>query len=340
MLENNYNQKKKYELATNTGIREALILLINGRYNHRNVIEVVELFTQVGKSIITRRKHLSYLISDWKEFQLELEDVVLDYIAPLFARDENGIFIELKNYFDFESELDIENQIYRLICSRIHKESIKTFEHRDPIGKVFYRSLRYVLSKHLNWIKYKDENGVVIISDSNEIGKGATQDEIADSLSLKFDGSTSLVKAIESCISTLIDGKKAIIVSELLSIIREQMIYSEGNSNNHSPDLDMTIDLHIERTINQIDLDILERYVDQKKLDAKEKLGFKKAIKSLLEDFQRDDSNASYYMYLAEELPSLDSEIIYQEKYRTRFEYVAKKAKHIFSASVIIDFKV
>ncbi len=321
-------------------IKKALSSLKNGCYDFDDVKNVVSHFTEVGKSILTRKKHLHYLISDWKDFQIELDDVVLDYIAPLFARDEEGIFIELKKYFEFDSDLSIEDQIYKLLHSTIHQESIKTFEYRDPIGKVFYRSLRYILSKHPNWEKRKN-NGQLVITVSDNETEIATPDRIIETLKLNEEGSTSLVKALESCLSKLLDEDSSpVIVAELLYAIRKKLAVGPSDSGYHDPSHEMTVQLHINNTIEQIGIDVLERYVLTNKLSPEESIGFKTALRAMLNDFQENYSNGSYFSYLSRELSELHSEEEYREKYRTQFEYVAKMAKRTFSASIKTDYKV
>ncbi len=335
------SKEKEIFLLNSNDIREILIHLITGDYHRKDIYGAVHHFADIGKSIIIRMRHFSSLIADWADFQIELDDVVLDYIAPLFARDEKGIFVELEKYFDFESELDINDQIYRLIHSILNQESIRTYEHRDPLGKVCYRSLRYILTKHPKWRKERNEHGELIIVSDDSSFADSTSERIAQLLKFNVDGSTSLVKALEFCLIKLLDTEKInVVVTELLAMVRMKLSLGDDKPIHQDPSLGMTVDIHITKTVKQIDSEILQRYESSKKLLPVERKGFNNALKKLLKDFKQDFSDGSYYTYLAAELADLDSEEVYKEKYRTQFEYVAKVAKQSFSASIKTDFKI
>ncbi len=326
-------------------LKESLQKLCNGNYLRSDVNVVVTHFIEITKRIILQKPNLQYLLSEWNEFGNELDDIALDYVAPLFARDENGIFIELKTYFsqDFlNNNVDVSDAINRLIHSTIKQESIRVYEDRDPIGKIFYRSLRYILTKHTEWEKTKSKGGEPIISLVGMDFPMASEDIIIINTRISEGGSAGLTKGIElGLIMTIGKMRQSVPVRFVLKAVRSQ-IDRDYTSVNHTADpaLEMAIEIHVKNALQSIDISILGSYEEKNKLQSREREGFIQALSHVLKDFHSGNGNISYYDYLAAELPELKSQEQYMKQYRKQFEYVAKITKRTFSANVKTDFKL
>jgi len=66
-----------------------------------------------------------------------------------------------------QSDAELHMVFQRLVFGNTQQEMIRLFQERDPIGKVLYRSLRYVLSKHPGWTKTKTDQNLTILTDSH-----------------------------------------------------------------------------------------------------------------------------------------------------------------------------
>ncbi|NOZ74317.1 MAG: hypothetical protein GXO90_02925 [FCB group bacterium] len=324
---------------------ETLFKLCDGTYRNEDVNIVVRYFINITKAIILKTNNLNWLTGEWREFEGEVEDVALDYIAHLFARDDGGVFIELKSYFDPIRDIpdsDLNSALERLIYSTVHQESIRVFGDRDPVGRIFYRSLRYILAKHPDWEKFKLPDGSQRIAVSGRENRPATELSIMKEFKITNFHSVGLTETLERGLITLLEKeKRSVPVKQLLNQIRLQL--SDGTINTSVPGetgLEITMLYHLETTLREVNQSILEKYEKDNKLLANERAAFSRAVKKILEDFRVNQNGTSYYEYLSNELPSLKDSENYRTHYRKQFEYVAKVAKKTFSASVKSDFKL
>ena len=324
---------------------DSLHRLCEGNYRIDDVTLVVSQFSNMAKVLIARHSHLKRLTNEWSEFQSEIEDVALDYIAPLFARDETGVFIELKKYFDpvfTDDSPDIESAVERLIYSIIHQESIRIYENRDPVGRIFYRSLRYIMSKHPEWTKEKKPDNSVWIRSPLTNSFDVPETRITEAFKIIDKDTAGLTKTIERGLIELICRSQCSVpVKGVLNTIRQQLkpngsyVFNGGD-----PDIELTVDYHIGKVLTEIDETILVKYVKDRKMVNNERKGFLAALEHVLTDFQRGENGFSYFEYLSKHLPQLTQPETYQKDYRKQFEYVAKKAKRTFSAHIKSDFRL
>ncbi|MFQ6613631.1 MAG: hypothetical protein ACE5D1_02200 [Fidelibacterota bacterium] len=324
---------------------QSLIRLCDGTYQNDDVIIVVRHFINVTKATILKKNRLGGLTGEWKDFESEIEDLALDYIAHLFARDDTGAFIELKTYFDPlrpGSDQDLRTAIERLIHSTVHQESIRVFGDRDPVGRIFYRSLRYILPRHSNWKKIRMPDGSQRITISDRGDNPASESLIAEEFRITNSQSVGLTETIEQGLIRLLEKeKRSVPVKHMLNQIRLQLGADPAKPTiQEDMGLKITLAHHLDTTLREVDRSILKKYEKDHKLLANERKAFSRAVKRVLEDFRVNRNGTSYYEYLSNELPSLKDQRRYQTRYRKQFEYVAKMAKNIFSARVKSDFNL
>lgn len=95
-----------------------------------------------------------------------------------------------------------------------------------------------------------------------------------------------------------------------------------------------TVTRYIENTIDEIDKTILKNYVCEQKITPKERQAFQQSLQTLLAEHANGGCTNHYFDYLSESLDTLEDMEEYMQNYRTKFEYVAKTAKTLFSASI------
>jgi len=295
--------------------------------------------------LLLTKPELRGIVNEWTEHHLELEDKSLDFIAHLFARDEVGKFVELEKYFApflIDDKSSIIKAIDRLIHSTIHQESIRLYESRDPIGRVFYRSLRYILTKNSRWKKMGTGSEALLTHKKLVKSQPVELDKLDNYFVLHDELATSLVKTIESGLYQIIEiEKKSVRIGDILQALRKHMkILTNQKYFEESKSLEMSIKIHIKETISKIDQKILKKYVLETKINAIERQAYHDALYAILKDFSNNYNGYSYFDYLSIELSSLISKKDYYEKYRRQFEYLAKIAKRQFSAKIKSDFKL
>lgn len=334
------NKKSKF--------KKALTSLCSGEYTRSDVICVVETFCNETKRILYRKETYNWrLFGEWQDREKEVDDISLDIIAPIFVRDKSGVFIELKKYFQDSltlNELEFQNSFYRLINSTINQQSIRLFQEREPLGKVFYRSLRYILRKQEEWEKVEYSNGSNIHL-KNTTSNIASDEQVETAFRNAKQISKSLTKQLEKMLIQLVENEELTVpIHTILKLIRQQSKKELENITKSSSDyldplLNGYISSAIKNTIREIDKQVLQRYESSHKLSSDERNGFKVSLKTLLIDFANGGGDRSYFDYLTESLSSLKSKKDYN-KYRTQFEYVAKLAKAKFSAYIKADFNI
>ncbi|MBS1271275.1 MAG: hypothetical protein MAGBODY4_00404 [Candidatus Marinimicrobia bacterium] len=323
--------------------RSSLYRLCSGDYSHQDVQTVVAAITHQARRFLFHREKKQYQYrGQWANGSTEINDIALDLIAHLFARDETGHFVELEKYFSETRELsdeDFKETVFQLLNSVIQQQSIRLFKERDPFGKAFYRSLRYLQNKHTHWMRTFVDGRLVFALDG-ENQQIMSPDTMVQVIKQSLEGQAPLTEQLEQVLSEVIDNRQqALSVEDLLSHMRVlAQLTLEGITPETSPAVDSfiynIIEVHIKKTVEEIDQSILYRYEADGKLSPAERKGFRESIRPILTDHADGGCQDNYYTYLAECLDSLDDQETYKSAYRTQFEYIAKKAKSVFSAKV------
>jgi len=330
-------------------LKQALIRLCTGEYSTEDIHQVVEVFfTRTRQFLFHRETQHWHFRDEWEDGSTEIDDLTLDFIAPLFARDENGVFIELQRYFQIIGDLPesvLIEQIDRLLNSVIQQQSIQMFRQRDRFGRIFHRSLRYVLSKHPEWERAL-LNGEIIVRNFQNGNTPAPKPLLEEIFRETTQSKFTLTNQIETTIEQLIqEYHYVVLVTDVLSQARQlHQINLERASNEfenpRDPFFNEYVQLEISRTVQEINHTILEKYEKSGKLKPREREGFRKALKHMLMDFSGGGFEENYFTYLSEHLSSLDNMDIYRQKYRAQLEYLVKKSKEIFSARIRNDLSI
>ncbi|MCF7803968.1 MAG: hypothetical protein K9N46_01530 [Candidatus Marinimicrobia bacterium] len=324
--------------------RDALYRLCTGGYSADDVQIVVGRLSRQARRFLFHREKKQYRFrGDWEDGSLEIDDLALDFIAPLFARDGEGVFIELARYFSQSwtlSDDEFLEEVYQLLNGVVQQQSVRLFRERDPFGRAFYRSLRYMLNKHSRWHRVSIEGKAAV---AGKAGNPALieSDEISVVLKESIQGAPSLTEQMEAILHSVLDERgEAILIEEMLTHLRifteSSLEYINADQGSEDPDpfLQTTIKNNIDYTVREVDQTVLSKYEERGKLSSEERLGFRKSLEKVLADFADGGGTLNYFEYLSDSLEPLDCPEVYKTRYRVQFEYVAKKAKDIFSAKI------
>ncbi len=329
--------------------RTALQAMIMGKYTSLDVELVVAQFSNETKRLLIQKESQGWNLRSFsREHQGEMDELSIDFIAALFARDESGIFVVMQNQFGIDLGMDdaqLFSAFQRLVYSHTQQEFIRLFQERDPIGKVLYRSLKYVLTKHPDWIKAKSSNNVYVISAAVFDLEPLEADNLHYLRVGMEKAELSLTARMEYLLDKAITVQKRsfplnILFEELRVFVQQPLDLSYQDSVNSDTILDETINHHIARTLSHLDITLLEKYERDQKLTLEERQFFIAAISDILVAFANGGVDRSYAAYLNQHSRFEISADEYKSKYKKPFEYVAKTAKKDFSARIKIDFKL
>ncbi len=297
---------------------------------------VVEVFISECKTILYKKLYVKGKFFD-ESIDLDPNDLAMDFIAPSFARDEEGTFVILRDFFQpclsYQPE-EFQTVFYQFLNTIVKKELIRYFQEKDPFGKIFYRSLKYILSKHPEWEKSMNRSLEESISVYGR--KLPIADEPDISLALLVSENKILTCRIEKCLEVLLTEKQVSVrISDLLKAVRE-LGMEDTWFGNFSQDIDqpvqMTVSMAISHTVMKIDKLILSKYERENKITPAERKGCREALRELLKEQIQFGSTEKLYDYFIRhvnpDLPNLE----YRQQYRQQFEYIVRKSRKIFSA--------
>ncbi len=287
--------------------------------------------------IIKCRTRGTWYLSEWLED--DTADLALDFIGPLFARDEFGKFAEVNKAFSSyvnSKEKELKDHVDFILNGILKKETIRIFQQRDPLGRYFYRVIRYLLSKHDSWRKIRIVGiGQVITIDKNNLADQSTLESLASECSYSWGLTTKELEPYFEYV--LVKNNYAIPLNLLVGIIRNRhnSVLSEPTDYtvDYPQDLAISVEYWIEDILIILD-EIICRYQVKNKISSKEGDAFRSALRQILTDISDGGLTQSYHKYLIQAMDGQLNEIDYKNIYRIRFEYLAKTAKEHFSARV------
>ncbi len=329
--------------------RKSLSALISGSYTWKEVHEVVKLFSDEAKRLLIKKEFSGWNVRNFhRDGSSELDQIAIDFIAPLFARDNQGIFIILRDQLGEtleHSDTQLFSAFQQLVYSQVHHEFIRLFQERDPVGKVLYRSLRYILSKHPEWEKVKAGNGLQIITATGKVLPVSTEIEVSLQPADSNQSDKSLTGMMENYLKTAINADgQAVVLNKLFRAIRiliqQDVEWITRAHEEIDPLLQATISRRISETLIHIENTLIDNYLAKKKICSDEKQIFRAALSDILTDYANGGVDETYITYLNRHAGFEISNITYTGQYKKQFEYVAKTAKRDFSARIRSDFNL
>lgn len=165
-----------------TIIKDALKRLCINQYSLEDIRVFVNYLSNECIEYLKKSGEIKYILyHEHGNLEQKLEDYAIDIIGPLFARDEKGDFIILKHQFSKcleDQEEKLESQIFQVLKTSVKRGMIQYYGDTDPIGKIFYRSLRYLLEKKKEWAKSELNAHGISISRPGYRNKVATFEDV------------------------------------------------------------------------------------------------------------------------------------------------------------------
>lgn len=263
---------------------------------------------------------------------LTLQELAIDSIAPLFERDESGLFIKLiKAFNEWEPKIESEDQatffLNRVTAKSTEKYVSELLRQSDPFFSKILDSINYLIEKH-NFKKKLIIGTTYIVEDEDFKKIGSLPDSrFINELPIElFKSSNEILTKVFSYIKTNSDRTPAIPLNSLVLKIKhiksETYYLLDTSTNGNESEIDSIINKALGLTFNKM----YESYVNKNKIDENEAEKIKKAIENIVYDMRDGGINTGLHKYLMEQIPSLTFEE-YENRYQNIFEYLYKILK-------------
>ncbi len=327
-------------------------------FPHPNAVnEFVQLCHKMADAYL-RTKLLSNRYSE-NRFGINIDDLAFDVIADIFARDNNGRFVEIHKYFKQFGDISVISDdeffaaLRRLVLGATNVRFFQIYGELDnPLSKII-RNIKLTLKNHSSVITF-------VHNQKNFLAPRNTENLLLDLPSIPIEILSPEFYDRVSSISSLRDMMTAIgdVLKEqknykkIVSLIEVALLIKEAYASDaiiKMENEEFSVDEIIfndqiksiaQDVVSSLKIQYSSRYIEKEKLSKYEItaiLGTTEEI--LINQFcLGDGDSASYYATLQKQFGGLNKEI-YAKKYRVILEYLAKMAKSQMSDILKEDLK-
>ncbi|MDP2208315.1 MAG: hypothetical protein Q8K98_06030 [Bacteroidota bacterium] len=297
-----------------------------------------------------RTKFLSNKYSE-NRFGINIDDLALDVIADIFARDNNGKFVEIHKYFKQFGNLSVlsDDELFaglrRLVFSATNVRFFNIYGEFDPALSKIIRNIKLTLKDHtsVKVIVHNEENFLAPRQTANlllslpfipeEILSPEFYDRVSSKSSLR-----DMLTAIGNVLEEQKNYKKIASLTEVAVLIKEayasDAIRKMGDEEFSAEEIIFNDQIKsiAQEVVSNLKTQYLSRYIEKEKLSKIEIAAIFKATEEILinQFCSGNGDPASYYATLQKQLRDLNKEI-YSGKYRVILEYLSKLAKNQMS---------
>ncbi|OGU84854.1 MAG: hypothetical protein A2W11_12145 [Ignavibacteria bacterium RBG_16_35_7] len=307
-----------------------LIALIKKDLSHRDINYLIELAQTYAFTYLKYRyKNLRkvFLADD-----VTVDELAIEAIAPLFERDENGIFIKLKSAFEsWQPPIETEEKAHfflnRMVGKSVEKYVYELLRDSNPFFSKILDSVNYQIEKQ-GYKKKQILGTTFIVKDGyiKEIGC------LPDSLFLNelppdlFYGMSCVIQKLFDHIKSNTEYVAAIPLNALVLRIKKLKAFNFNFSDRVEFASEVTIDSMLNDALKNTLEKLRGSYSDNGKLSSQEICGIEKAIRNITLDIEDGGINPGLHKYFLEQFPSLALND-YENKYQNIFENLYKFLK-------------
>jgi hypothetical protein len=278
-------------------------------------------------------------------FGLTPDDLALDCLAPLFARDAHGRFMHLETYYtalhwETLPDPDLLACTRRLVFSTVHQQLVRLYRDHDPSLEKIIRNLRNALRGHATLEEERRGNELWIRSTGETTDhrllpempwvflEGELTGYLHDRTPLR-----AIVQHVAAILSAQTIYRRSVPLTSLALILRmaysrfEQEPADEGVVEEAILRPDEAEHL-IRDALDNIEAEKRGTYVGKGKVTVLTYAAYFAAIRSILraEFVENDGMDRSFHEQLQTHLPGLSADE-YKEHHRCHLEYLAKLAR-------------
>lgn len=270
-----------------------------------------------------------------------IKELAIDAIAPLFERDDKGLFVKLiKAFNDWIPKIGSEDHalffLNRIVAKSVEKYVSNLLRESDPFFSKILDSINYLIEK--NGYAKKQILGTTYIVDKGGSSGGWSDGEgndgiknladrnFIDELPISvFNSAQNVVSKIFEYIKSETNKTPAIplnaLVIKLKQVNATSYIYKDSITENKT-EINSIVEKAIKNTFNKLQ----ESYIDKNKIVRSEGELIKKAIEKIAADMQDGGINVGLHKYLMEQMTNLSFDE-YKTRYQNTFEYLIKILK-------------
>lgn len=271
---------------------------------------------------------------------VSLTEMSIDTIAPLFERDNNGVFVKLKNSIhNWQPQIETEEGALFFINTLVSKTAENYVAHllrtSDPFFSKILDSLNYKIEKENYFKKHFLGVTYIVQNDKDEQLANLPDSDCINSLPAElFSSKKNMLEKIFSYLKIQMNMSPAIPINALVMRIKKlnaAEFISDGI-------VEMNDEIEVDRIVNKALNNTFEKmqisYLSQNKLNEFEANGIKKALQSISIDLKDGGVNPGLNKYFFEQFSEISLND-YQKKYQNIFEYLFK----IFKKEIIDQIK-
>lgn len=319
---------------------------------------------------IARRMAMAYLHTkarmgtlDPSRFGMTFEDMATDAIADLFARDDDGRFIELHGYFASTDEqrraagldlklgdADAEIALRRLVFGKVNERLFRSYKENDPnLGKVI-RNIKDAAAAAGNcrlervggrqWIIFGDD-----LAGERPVAPADIVEAYVTSALGRLGQTSEAIDALEHFLDYHPYYRNGYPVSALAKIVRSGFIRlgaamsDDAVQTSDDTFTDGEVRDAIQTAIASVRAKTFATYVATSKVDPDTFEVYMQTVSDVLasEFIHGTSSQNSHFDLMATHLPAL-SKADYRRRHRNRVEYMVKLARTNMSELFAQDF--
>lgn len=293
--------------------------------NH--LIELTQSYAFTYLKYRYKNLHKVFMVED-----LTLEELAIDAIAPLFERNDNGVFVKLKQAFEnWKPPIETEEKalffLNRMVAKSVEKYVSELLRQSDPFFSKILDSLTYYIEK--NGFKKKQILGTTfIVENDSKIKMGCLPDsqflnEIPSDL---FQDLNTIIPKLFKYIKENTSFELAIPLNALVMRIKKARTSAVSFSKQVDVGNDVVVESILNISFNSTLQRLRESYTQKGKLSNDESCRIERAIKNIIQDMRDGGINPGLHKYFLEQFPTLTMKD-YETKYQNIFEYLYKSLK-------------
>lgn len=261
-----------------------------------------------------------------------LNELSIDAIAPLFERDENGVFIKISKAFcEWEPRIESEERavffLNRLIAKSVEKYVAGLLRQSDPFFSKILDSVNYLVDKQ-GLVKKQFLGATYIVGQEDLTRSGPLPDaEFINGLPvILFRDNKIMLSAILDHIRNNSNKLPAIPLNALILKIK-RLKYAENPQSitavdQNLPEVDSIIRKAFDFTVAKLEV----TYLGRNKITEAEAAGIRNGLANILKDVRDGGIVPGLHKYLLEQFPETSFEE-YEKRYQNMFEYLFKVMK-------------
>jgi hypothetical protein len=285
---------------------------------------MVQKFSSTYLKYRYKNLHKVFLAED-----VTLDELAIDAIAPLFERNDDGVFVKLKTAFEnwqppIETEEKAQFFLNNMAAKSVEKYVSELLRDSDPFFSKLLDSVNYQVEKH--GFKKKQILGTTYITENEDMKRiGCLPDAqfILDLPAELFSDNSTMLPNIFAHLKNQTEKETAIplnaLINKLKRIKSNNFNFADKVEFGNELTVESILELALKESFNKLD----ESYFAKGKISKEEKCGIETALSNISLDMKDGGINPGLHKYFLEQFPDITI-IEYQNRYQNIFEYLYK----------------